>query len=274
MEATSTTPELIQQKLTAFDELEPDFVECFRFVQDVQGQQRFPTFPVSDSVRYLHALWICERKDRLLSVYKNIQRYDGKRCLELLLHWQEGNIADVVEFLQQKLDTLPFGDLTRQLEVAQRAGGDFGLARRLLHGRHTLLNRGMNLIRALDAIFALPDNEVIEEVRIACERYGHTPGQIAQQTAEIESPIYAYMPHQLLARRNMTVMNRLGVAVMNKPTDEPGQRSWRVLEPTEPMSPYAEHIILGYQELVTPTHNNLKEDPFVDRPERDGNREV
>ena len=152
MEATSTTPELIQQKLAVFDELEPEFVECFRFAQDVQGQQRFPTFPVSDSVRYLHALWICERKDRLLSVYKNIQRYDGKRCLELLLRWQEGNIADVVEFLQQKLDTLPFGDLTRQLEAAQRAGGDFGLARRLLHGRRTLLNRGMNLIRALDAM--------------------------------------------------------------------------------------------------------------------------
>lgn len=274
MEATSTTPELIKQKLTAFDELEPKFVECFRFVQDVQGQQRFPNFPVSDSVRYLHSLWICERKDRLLSIYKNIQRYDGEYCLELLLRWQQGNLADVVEFLQQKLDTLPFANLTRQLQEAQRADGDFGLARRLLHGRQTLLNRGMNLIRALDALFALPDSDVVKEVQIACERYGHTPEQIAKQMAEVESSVYAYMPHQLLAQRNMTVMNRLGVAVMNKPTDEPGQRSWRVLEPTEPMSPYAEHVILGYQELVTPTHNNPKDDRFVDRPERDGNTEV
>jgi hypothetical protein len=150
MEANATTQQLIQQKLAAFEQLEPAFVECFRFIQDVHGQKRFPTFSVADSVRYLHALWICECKDRLLSIYKNIQRYEGQRCLELLALWQAGDSADVVAFLQQKLDTMPFADLTRQLYAAQQAGGDFGLARRLRHGRLTLLNRGMNLLHAHD----------------------------------------------------------------------------------------------------------------------------
>lgn len=90
----------------------------------------------------------------------------------------------------------------------------------------------------------------------------------------METPLYACMPHQSLAQRNMVVMNKMGVDIMNKPTDAPGQRSWRVLAPTEPMSPYAEHIILGYQELVTPIYNNLKDDRFVDRPERSKGMEV
>ncbi|HVB25264.1 MAG TPA: hypothetical protein VNG51_25225 [Ktedonobacteraceae bacterium] len=72
----------------------------------------------------------------------------------------------------------------------------------------------------------------------------------------------------------MVVMNKMGVDVMNKPTDMPGQRSWRVLTPTEPMRPYAEHVILGYQEQVTPLHNNPKDDRFVDRPERSDDMEV
>jgi hypothetical protein len=275
MEANATTQQLIQQKLAAFEQLEPAFIECFRFIQDVHGQKRFPTFSIADSVRYLHALWICECKDRLLSIYKNIQRYEGQRCLELLLQWQEGNSADVVAFLQQKLDTLPFADLTRQLYDAQQAGGDFGLARRLRHGRLTLLNRGMNLMHALDAIFALPEEQITQEVQLACTQFVHTPDQIKQQLAEMETPLYSsYMPHQLLAQRNMILMNKMGVDVMNKPTDEPGQRSWRVLAPTEPMSPYAEHVILGYQELVTPIYNNLKDDRFVDRPERSEDMEV
>lgn len=274
MEVSATTQPLIAEKLAAFEQLEPAFVECFRFVQNVQGQKRFPTFSVADSVRYLHSLWVCECKDRLLSIYKNIQRYEGHRCLELLLHWQESDSADVVAFLQQKLDTLPFADLTRQLHEAQQEGGDFGLARRLRHGRLTLLNRGMNLMHALDAIFALPDEQIMQEVWLACAQYRHTPEQIGQQQRELEAPLYSYVPQQSLAQRNMVLMNKIGVVVMNKPTDEPGERSWRVLPPTEPMSPFAEHIILGYQELVTPTHNNPKNNRFVDRPERDGNREV
>ena len=274
MEANATIQQLIRQKLAAFEQLEPTFVECFRFTQDVHGQKRFPTFSVADSVRYLHALWVCECKDRLLGIYKNIQRYEGRRCLELLLQWQEGTSADVVEFLQQKLDMLPFGDITRQLHEAQQAGGDLGLARRLMHGRLTLLNRGMNLMHALDAIFALPEEQITQEVQLACVQFGHTPDQIRQQLAELETPLYSYVAHQTLAQRNMVVMNKMGVDVMNKPTDEPGQRSWRVLAPTEPMSPYAEHIIAGYQELVTPTHNNPMDVRFVDRPERSGDTEV
>lgn len=117
----------------------------------------------------------------------------------------------MVEFLQQKLDMLPFGELTR---------------------------------------------------------HGHHPSQIAEQFASLETPIYAYMPHQLLAQHNMMLMNKLGIVVMNKPFDQPGQRSWRVLAPTEPISPFAEHVIEGYQELVSPLHNNIKNDLFVDRPER------
>lgn len=159
MEANAPTQQLIQQKLAAFEQLEPAFVDCFRFIQDVHGQQRFPTFSVADAVKYLHALWVCECKDRLLSIYKNIQRYEGQRCLELLALWQAGNSADVVAFLQQKLDTLPFANLTRQLYEAQQAGGDFGLARRLRHGRLTLLNRGMNLLHALDATSVLSQVE-------------------------------------------------------------------------------------------------------------------
>ncbi|MEO8970308.1 MAG: hypothetical protein ABI406_01770 [Ktedonobacteraceae bacterium] len=274
MEANATTQQLIQQKLAAFEQLEPAFVDCFRFIQDVHGQQRFPSFSVADAVRYLHSLWVCECKDRLLSIFKNIQRYEGQRCLELMLEWQEGNTADVVEFLQQKLDTLPFSDLTRQLSEAQQADSDFGLARRLRHGRLTPLNRGMNLLHALDAIFALPEEQIVQEVQLACAQLGHTPDQIGYQLATIEMPLYSYVPHQSLAQHNMVVMNKLGVDVMNKPTDEPGQRSWRVLAPTEPMSPYAEHVILGYQELVTPIYNNLKDDRFVDRPERSKDMEV
>lgn len=268
MEAAPTVQDLIKQKLEAFEELQSEFEECFLYVQAVHGQKRFPTFSVSDTVHYLHALWICECKDRLLGIYKNIKRYEGQLCLELLKMWQERNNADVVAFLQRKLDTLPFADLTRQYHEALQAGGDYGLAQRLAHGRLVLLNRGMNLMHALDAIFALPEDQLVQEVQIACLQYGHHPSQIEQQLSAMETPLYSYMPQQVLARRNMVVMNKLGANVTNKPSDQPGQRSWRVLEPVEPMSPYAEHVIEGYQELTTPLHNNIRGERFVDRPER------
>ncbi len=268
MDATKTIPDLIKQKLEAFEQLQPEFEECFRYVQDVHGQKRFPTFSIGDIVHYLHALWICECKDRLLSIYKNIGRYEGQHCLELLKAWQEGDNTDVVAFLQRKLDMLPFVDLTRQYHEALQHGGYFGLARRLAHGRLIMLNRGMNLMHALDAIFALPEDQLVKEVQVACERYGHHPSQIERQLAEMESPLYSYVPHQVLANRNMVMMNKLGIDVMNKPTDQPGQRSWRVLEPAEPLRPFAEHIIEGYQELVSPLHNNIRGNRFIDRPER------
>ena len=82
-------------------------------------------------------------------------------------------------------------------------------------------------------------------------------------------PLYSYVPNRLLAQRNMLVMNKLGVDVMTLPTDRPGERSWKVEAPTEPMPSFAMQTIDGYLEMVSPTHNNIKRDRFVDRPETD-----
>jgi len=269
MATNMTAQELVKQKLAAFEQLQPAFEECFPFVQQVHGQQRFSTFPVASSVRYLHALWICECKDRLLSIYKNIERYEGSYCLQLLLLWQEGETAGVVDFLQRKLDMMPFADLTRQIQEANQHHKGDGLADRLMHGRNILLNRGMNLIMALDAIFVLSEEQLIDEVRAACAQYDHRPEQIERQIAELHTDLYAYAPSQLLAQRNMELMNKMGVHVMSKPSDQPGNRSWHVLEPSVPPGPFAEQVIDGYLELTAPQHNNpARYVRFVDRPER------
>ena len=261
-------PPLVQLKIDAFEHLQPEFEASFQFVQDVHGQRRFPSFPVSDSVRYLHALWICECKGRLLSVPKTVKEYEGKHCLELLRLWQQGDTASVVNFLQHKLDMLPLGQITQQYSEAYHLQRDDGLAQRLAHGRRILLNRGFNLMQALDAIFMLSEDALSGEVSAACERYGHLPEQIERQLEEMNSALYSYVPNQVLAQRNMMVMNALGINVTFRPSDLPGLRSWRVLPPTEPLSPYAEHVVEGYQELISPFHNNIKGDRFVDRPER------
>lgn len=271
---SSTTPPLVREKLAAFEQIQSEFEACFRFVQDVQGQKRFPSFPVRNTVHFLHALWLCECKDRLLSVYRNIKRYEGGYCLELLRRWQNGDSADVVAFIQRKQDTPPLAQLTQQYELAQRSGGDSGLANRLAHGRIVLIIRSMNFLHALNAIFALPPDELQQQVQSACAEFGHQPAQIEQQLAEMEKRIYDYVPHQVLAQRNMTVMNALGMQVMNYPSDQPGQRSWRVLEPTVPPGPYAQHVILGYLERITPWYNNPRNKNFVDRPEYNGTEEV
>ncbi len=260
-------PPLVQLKIDAFERLQPEFEASFQFVQDVHGQTRFSAFPVSDVVRYLHALWICECKGRLLSVQKTVKEYEGKRCLELLRLWQREDTASVVAFLQHKLDMLPLAQITQQYAEARQLQQDDGLAQRLAHGRLIMLNRGFNLIQALDAIFAISEDALAGEVRAACERYGHLPEQIERQVEEMDSPLYSYVPNQVLAQRNMVVMNTLGINVTFRPSDLPGQRSWRVLSPTEPLSPYAEHVVEGYQELIAPFHNNVKDDRFVDRPE-------
>lgn len=270
----SVVPELIDQKLKAFEQLQTEFEASFHFKQDVHGQQRFPSFPVTYTVRYLHALWICECKDRLLSIYKNIERYEGHQCLEFLRNWQEGDTAGVVAFLSRKLDMLPLSDITRQLQELRLKHQDDGLIERLEHGRLIMLNRGFNLIHALNAIFALADNELMDQVKVACAQYEHYPSQIERQLAEMETPLFSYVPHQMLAQQNMIIMNKLGVDGMHKDIDQPGQRSWRVLEPTEPMSPFAEHVIEGYQELTSPGHNNLKDHHFVDQTERSDSMEV
>lgn len=270
MRRTLAEKTLAEQKLAAFEQLQPEFVASFRFVQEVHGQRRFATFPVAETVSYLHALWICERKDCLLSVYKNIVRYEGQYCLSLLQRWQAGETAAVVEFLQRKLDGLPFADLLHQIEEAKTARhvGD-GLLRRLLHGRIVLLNRAMNLLQSLDSIFALSEEKLMQEVRSACASTGHTPSQIKQQLTEMEHPLSAYAPHPLLTRRNMLVMNALGIDVMTLPTDLPGERSWKVAAPTESRQPFAESMIRGYQELASPVRNNLKRHRFIDRPEHE-----
>jgi hypothetical protein len=268
MDAAQTTQDVVQQKLAVFEQLRPEFEESFQYIRDVHGLRRFPSFPIANTVRYLHALWVCERKDRLLSIYKNIERYEGRYCLQLLRSWQEiGTNADVVAFLQRKLDTLPFVDLTRQLHDAELRDGDFGLAQRLRHGRNVLINRGMNLLHAFDAMFALSEEQLVKEIWKACNHYGHDPLQIERQLEEMDTPIYSYVPHRKLATCNMLIMNKLGAQAVTQPADEPGQRSWRVLEPTEPLSPIAEHVILGYQELTLPQHNNIKNNQFVDHPD-------
>ena len=250
MKGTLAGEKLAKQKLEAFERLQSEFEVSFRFVQEVHGQQRFAAFPVAETVHYLHALWICECKDRLLSVYKNIARYEGRSCLDLLRRWQEGETAAVVAFLQHKLDGLPFADLTRQIEEATTVRhADDGLVRRLAHGRLVLLNRAMHLLHAVDAIFALPEDTLMRQVQVACAYYGHHPSQIEQQLAEMEDPLFSYVPHQLLAQRNMLVMNTVGVHGMALPTDLPGGRSWNVVRPTDPLCPFAEHVIRGYQEL-------------------------
>lgn len=259
--------ELVEQKLDHFEQLKPEFEDSFVFVQQVHGQKRFTSFPVANTVRYLHALWICECKDRLLSIYKNIERYEGAYCLELLRRWQQGETAAVVDFLDRKLDMLPFAELTRQVHAAKQQQNE-NLAHRLIEGRGVLLNRGFNLMAALDAIFGLSEEQLMHDVRAACEQYQHLPDQIEQQLAHFDTPLYAYVSSRALARRNIEEMNKMGTSVMNNPSDRPGERSDRVLEPTIHPLPFAEHVIAGYVELTAPWYNNLRGVRFVDFPER------
>lgn len=268
MAANQAFQELVEQKLDAFERLKAAFEESFLFVQQVHGQRRFSSFPVASSVRYLHALWVCECKDRLLSIYKNIERYEGAYCLELLRRWQEGETADVIEFLHRKLDMLPLSELTRQIENARQQQVGENVVRRLIDGRNILLNRGINLMQALDAIFELSDEQLVSEVRAACEQYGHRPEEIERQLAEFETPLYAYLSSQALARRNMEEMNKMGVHVMTRPSDQPGERSAEVLQPENFPRPFAEQVIEGYVELTAPRHNNIRDVRFVDHPER------
>ncbi len=261
---------IVEQKLATFDRLQPEFEACFQFIEDVHGQKRFSGFSVTDIVYYLHALWIGECKTLLLSVSKTVKEYEGRLCLDLLQKWQqEGDTGSVVAFLQRKLDMLPLADITRQIHEASHVHAKDGLLQRLLHGRIIMLNRGINLMTMLDTLFALSEEELVQAIHKACEQHGHLPEQIIQQLAEMDTPLYSFVPHQSLAQRNMVIMNNLGINVIQKPADLPGQRSWSVTEPREPLPPFAEQIVPGYQELVTPTHNNVNNDRFIDRPEPD-----
>jgi hypothetical protein len=267
MATTQSLQELIEQKLDAFEQLKPEFEDCFIFVQQVHGQKRFDSFPIASTVRYLHSLWVCERKDRLLSIYRNIERYEGGYSLQLLAGWQRGETADVVAFLQRKLDTMPFADLTRQIQEARQMAQGEGLARRLSEGRGVLLNRGFNMMNALDAIFSLSEEQLMREVREACEQYEHLPEQIELQLAQFDSSLYAYVTSQALARRNMEEMNKIAALIMSGPPDRPGARSGRVLAPTIAPPPLAEEVIRGYIDMSSTRHNNLRGLRFVDAQE-------
>ena len=277
MKDTMTAEEkqhLVEQKLVVFDAMQKEFEASFGFVQDMHGQRRFETFSVADAVRYLHARWICERKGRLLSVAKTAKEYEGGLCLELLQKWQEGDTASVVDFLNRRLDMLPIADITRQVHKEYQERRVDGLLEHLIHGRLVMLNRGMNLMHLLDTIFKLSEEDILKAVQEACVQYGHTSEHIRQQLQEEDSPLYAYVPHQSLAQRNMLVMNVVGIGALEKPEDQPVQRSQEVVPPTEPNSPFAEQVIEGYQELVSPSHNNINADSFVDRPEPDSDGET
>src|SRR5258707_4415882 len=151
---TGEINELARQKLAAFEGLTHEFGRCFLFVQEMHGQRRFPAIPIDLTVRCLHALWVCELKDRLLCVPKTIQRYEGAKALALMRQWQAGESAGVVRFLQVKLDSLPFADLTQQYEAAYAAGKP-ALAEPLAHRREAMLDRSLNLSAALDAGLAV-----------------------------------------------------------------------------------------------------------------------
>lgn len=256
---------LVERKLAAFDRLEPQFETGFRCVQDVQGGKRFAEFPIKLTVEYLHSLWVCDCKDRLLSVPRMADRYEGEQCLALLRQWQAGESAGVVAFLQHKLDAISFGDITLQLEQAKRIAQDSVVTSRLAQGAVVMLNRGFNLHHALEPIFTLPDDVLMAQVRLACERFGHSTSQIDEQVRALADPEYTFVRHPLLARRNMVLMDRIGLRLTTDAADTIGHRTWRVATSATQSGPYAEEKIVGYVALTAPLHNNPADVRFVDR---------
>lgn len=249
-EVTGALGELTRRKLEALAHIEKEFISSFTYVQEVHGQRGFTAFPVTNTARYLHALYICELKDHLLSVPQQLHRYDGERCLELLRGWQDGDTSSVVTFIMAKLDDQPFGELTRQIEDATRAH-DAALVRRLVSGRVVLLNRMHTLAGALDAIFALEPKELRAEVRASCKRLGHTREQLDRQLEELRSDLYSCARSPALARRNMVLMNRIGAHIMDSAGDHPGERTDHVQAPVPPIAPYADALILEARTLVS-----------------------
>ncbi len=240
--AASVMNDLAERKLEAFARIEKEFIASFRFVEEIHGQRRFIAVPVADTARYLHALYICECKDHLLSVPHTARRYEGARCLELLRDWQEGHAAGVVAFIYERLDGQPFGELSQQIEEAAQTG-HAQLASRLLSGQAVLLNRLFTLAYALDAIFALEPEQLRAEVRAACKRLGHTRDEINRQLTDMRSDLYTYAPHPALARRNMIVMNGIGLRLTDVDGERPGERTDRVQPPILPVASYAEETI-------------------------------
>lgn len=243
MPTETELPAVIAEQLAAFERLQPEFAASFQYVQEVQGQRRFPTFPIEATVYYLHALWICDCNDRFLRVPQLRKRYEGQRCLELLERWQAGETAGVVAFLQHKLEPVPFADITRQMDQHQHQEGERALLERLHQGRLILLNRGMNLLHALEPIVTLPPQRVLADVQEACGAYGQQPQQITQHLAEFTTY------RRAVAQRNRRLMGWLGRQVTAQAANQPGQRSSRVAWPKMPEQAYAEVVIAGYVAL-------------------------
>lgn len=258
---TSLLPDLVRQKLMAFEQIQPEFEQSFLFLARVHGQQRFASFTVADVVRYLHTLWIGECKTSLLSITRTVKEYEGAHCLDLLQHWQESeDTASVVSFLYRKLDMMPLADITRQVQEAYQGKQSQDLCQRLMYGRKIMFNRGMNLMQMLDALFALSPMELATEVQSACVQYKHLPEQIAQQRAAFQSALYAYMPHQALEERNMLVMNTLTRQIMGNRANQPIQRTEPIEEPSTSsvgnrQQPFAEFVFPAYISLSDKVHH-------------------
>jgi hypothetical protein len=243
-------PELVTQKLKAFEQIQVEFEIGFLFIVNVHGKQRFSSLTVSDVVRYLHALWMTNQRTGLLSVSKSIKIYEGLYCLDLLQRWQQdGDTAQVVDFLYRKLDGVSCVEITRQIHAAKHLHLTAIQVQRLQHGRAILVNRSMNLIVMLDALFSLSEEDLATAVNVACALYGHLPEQIEQQRIAMQSPLYAYVPHQVLAERNMRVMNTLGQAIVADPADQPAQRSAQIQAPQVEASVWAETVLPDYLSL-------------------------
>lgn len=257
---TATANDLARAKLEAFERIEADFLSSFSFVQEMHGQRRFTSLELDDILRYLHALYICECKDRLLSIPVGASRYEGQRCLELMRDWQRGASAEVVAFIHRKLDEQPFAELTRQIEDVSRAN-DLPRVHRLTSGRNVLLNRNYNLCLALGALFAVSPEQMGGTLAALCANAGHAPAEIARQLADLHSTLYSYVPHPLLARRNMHVMNQLGQRITSRAGDHPGERTDRVLAPAPPAPPFAEERISGEMTQVTMRWNAAPRPP-------------
>jgi hypothetical protein len=229
--------DLARRKLEAFARIEHDFMASFRFVGEVHGLRRYTTFPVTYTVRYLHSLVMCERKDLLLSVPDSGQRYEGARCLGLLRDWQEGRTAEVIAFIHHKLDGQTFAELTASIETMEDDGADTRRRRAaLLAGRAILLNRLFTLGAALEAIFALDAQGLRDVVCAACAELGYNQKEIERQLAESHADIYARVAHPALARRNMLLMNHIGALVTETRETEP---------PPLPLAPRAAITIPG-----------------------------
>ena len=247
----SPTSELIAKKLALFEAMREDFDASFIYVQNVHGQRRLLSFPVAATVRYCHALWVCECKDLVLSIPQTITRYDGRQALEALRDWQQGDVSGIVALLEHKLHYMPFAAITGAIQQAKQTG-DRTLAKRLTQGRWRLLNRAQNFQRALTAIFVLSSRSLVRQAQAACALYQHTPEQIAAQLADLQSPVFSMVRSPALAQRNMIAMNAIGITVTSDSSDQPGQRTAVVLAPTMPLPPYAEHVLAGEITLLAP----------------------